>query len=131
MMRAGAGGIQCSDLSLKWRILGHESEVGRGSTRECRRKRCGECVQAQLTVQIAARAEVKLVKTGDGAENPARIDTSTERFQFFCERSIAQDRFFHFGRTFKEIGEHAVKVTDLVLDSSIAFFSERRSDRAP
>src|SRR6266446_1664668 len=126
MMRAGAGGLQCSDLILKWRVLGHESGAERGSAGGCRRKRCGECVQAQLTVQISARAEVKLVKTGDGSENPGRIHKSTERCQFFRERSIAQDGFFQFGRKFKEIGEQAVKDAELVLEGRIAVFGKSR-----
>src|SRR6266478_458004 len=127
MMRAGAGGLQCSDLILKWRVLGHESGAERGSAGGCRRKRCGECVQAQLTVQISARAEVKLVKTGDGSENPGRIHRSTERLQFFCERSITQNGFFHLGREFKEIGEQAIENPDLILERRIAVLGESRS----
>ena len=80
-----------------------------------------------MAVQIAAGADEQFVKTGDGAENPSRIDGIGEQFQFFRERSIAQDRCFQFGRKFKEIGEQAVENADLILEGGIAVLGQGRS----
>jgi hypothetical protein len=54
--------------------------MGDGNPGRYRRKRCGQGVQAELAVQISARAGVKFVKTGDGAENPGRIHRFREGF---------------------------------------------------
>src|SRR6266851_4505899 len=107
-----------------WNIRRRESRAGHGSMRICWRKRCGQGVEAELAVQIAAGSGVKFVKTGNGAEHPGRIHGLAERFQFFRERSIAQDGFFQFGRKFKEIGEQAIENADLILEGGFAVLGE-------
>src|SRR5260370_33034476 len=97
-----------------------------GEARKCGRKRCGQGVEAELAIQVAARSCVKFVKARDGAETPRRIHEFGERFQFFRERSIAQDRLFHVRRKFKEIGEQAVEHAELILEGGIAVLGESR-----
>ncbi len=77
-----------------------------------------------MAVQVAAGAGKKFVKTGDGAENPGRIDRIGERRQFSRERSVAQDGLFQFGRKFKEISEQAVENADLILEGGIAVLGQ-------
>src|SRR5712691_4436729 len=100
-----------------------------GCARKCRRKRCSKSVEAELAVQITSRAGVEFVKAGDSAKNPGGIYALTEQFQFFREQGIAQDRFFQFGRKFKEIGEQAVKYADLILEGGITVFGKSRGIR--
>src|SRR6266702_6941529 len=100
------------------------SALIRDEERKCGRKRCGQGVEAELAIQVAARSGVKFVKARDGAENPRRIHGFGERFQIFRERSIAQDRLLQVRRKFKEIGEQAVEDADLILEGGIAILRE-------
>src|SRR5260370_13366387 len=52
-----------------------------------------------------------------------------ERLQLLGERSSAQDGIFRFGCKFKEMGEQAVKDTDLILEGGITVFGESRRVR--
>src|SRR5258706_15654941 len=99
----------------------------RGSAQRCWSKGGGKGVEAELAVQIAARAEIKFVKTSDGAETPGGVDGLAERIQLFCEGSIPQGGLFQFGRKFEEIGEQAVENADLIFEGGVAVFREGRS----
>jgi len=61
--------------------------------------------------------------------NPPRIHRFSERFQFFRERSVAQDRLFYLRRKFKEIGEQAIEDADLILEGGIAILGQGRVSR--
>src|SRR6266566_9168364 len=100
------------------------SALIRDEARKCGRKRCGQGVEAELAIQVAARSCVKFVKARDGAENPRGIHGLGKRSQLFRERSIAQDRLFHVRRKFKEIGEQAVEDAELILEGGIAVLGE-------
>src|SRR6266436_4133700 len=77
-------------------ICACESNWERRRARNFRGKRSGEGVEAELAVQIAPRAGVEFVKTGDSAENPGRVYRFREELQFFDERRVPQDGRFHF-----------------------------------
>src|SRR5258707_3180022 len=98
-----------------------------GSAQRCWSKGGGQGIEAELAVQVAARAEIKFVKTSDGAENPGGVDGLAERIQLFCEGSIPQGGLFQFGRKFEEIGEQAVENADLIFEGGDAVFREGRS----
>src|SRR5882724_5351607 len=101
--------------------------VRRGSAQRCGSKGGGQGIEAELAVQIAARAEIKFVKTNDGAENPGGVDGLAERMQLFCEGSIPQGGLFQIGRKFEEVGEQAVEYADLIFEGGVAIFREGRS----
>src|SRR5260370_28494768 len=49
--------------------------------------------------------------------------------KFFGGGRMGEDGIFHFGCKFKEIGEQAVKDTDLILEGGITVFGESRRVR--
>src|SRR5260370_25923326 len=100
-------------------IRRRESRAGHGSMRICWRKRCGQGVEAELAVQIAAGSGVEFVKNGKGAEHPGGNHRLSERFQFFRERSSWLDGFFQFGSKFENIGEQAIENAQLRLEGRI------------
>ena len=69
-----------------------------------------------MAIQIATRASVKLIKTGDGAKNPGGIHGRSKRLEFLGERRVAESGLFYFGRELEEIGEQSVEDVDLILE---------------
>lgn len=67
---------------------------------------------------------MELIKTADGAHDPALIYGLCERLELFCERSVTKARLFEAGSEFKKIGEQAVEDGNLIFEGRITIFGE-------
>ena len=80
-----------------------------------------------MAIEISADSGVEFVERSNGTHDPALIHGFGKSSQLLGEQSVAQGGLRQAGSEFEEIGEEAVKDTDLIFEGRVAILGKGRS----